>query len=397
LTSIAEFLNLTCAAWAAPICFSISGGYGQTEFAPPSPSPFPTKQLGKPTKLPSNRHWNEDLCSALLIFGQHQVDNFPLYMALTAAPRPLARIAPTPSGYLHLGNALNFALTWLMVRQAGGQLLLRIDDLDQERARPEYVAAIFRDLEWLGIDYDLGPSGPDEFWQSFSQTKRLDLYEAQLATLAGATLPDGSPLVFACTCSRAQVRNSPDGQYAGTCRGKPVGKSTGATWRVSTPLGSMAAFALFAGGHQQVDVHAQVRDFIVRQRGGQPAYQVASLTDDLHFGVNLIVRGEDLLAFTGAQSYLAAQLPNQPFAKIQFYHHPLLAGADGQKLSKSAGAASLQQWWAQSTSAAGFYRSLAKLLGVENAAQVTQIQDILPHFELVNLPKGGGSGFLSLM
>ncbi len=319
-------------------------------------------------------------------------------MPLTAVPRPLARIAPTPSGYLHLGNALNFALTWLMVRQVGGQLLLRIDDLDQERARPEYVEAIFRDLEWLGIDHDLGPSGPDEFWQSFSQTKRLDLYEAQLAALANATLPNGSPLVFACTCSRAQARaNSPDGQYAGTCRGKPVGKLTEATWRICTPLGSVATFARFPGGHQQVDVHAQARDFVVRQRDGQPAYQVASLTDDLYFGVNLIVRGEDLLASTGAQLYLAAQLPNEAFAKTQFYHHPLLAGGDGQKLSKSAGAASLLQWRAQNASPGGFYRSLAKLLGIEPAAQVTQIQDILPHFELVNLPKGGGSGFLSLM
>jgi glutamyl/glutaminyl-tRNA synthetase len=312
----------------------------------------------------------------------------------------LSRLAPTPSGYLHLGNALNFALTWLTVRRAGGRLLLRIDDLDGARARPEYVEAIFRDLAWLGIDYDLGPGGPDDFWQSYSQTKRLDLYEAMLSTLAQTELPAGQPLVFACGCSRAQVSaNSPDGQYPGTCRALRVGPTDAgqAAWRLCTPAGTVATFTSVGGGQQSVDVYAQARDFVVRRRDGLPAYHVASVADDLYFGVNWVVRGQDLLASTGAQLYLASWLPGQAFTQTQFLHHPLLLGADGQKLSKSAGAMSIGQWRGRETSPARFYQKLAGWLGIGAAPDMAQIADLLPHFELVNFINHGGSAFLSEM
>jgi glutamyl-Q tRNA(Asp) synthetase len=320
-------------------------------------------------------------------------------MVPSLPPARLARLAPTPSGYLHLGNALNFALTWLLARHLGAKLLLRIDDLDAERARPEYVEAIFRDLEWLGLDHDLGPTGPDDFWRLWSQTKRLDLYHAALATLAQAQLPGGQPLLFACTCSRAQVRAAaPDGQYPGTCRGQGLGSTPGAAWRLLTSPGTVATFAELPSGHAQVDVWALARDPVVRRRDGVPAYQVASVADDLHFGTDLVVRGLDLLPSTGVQGYLATWLPGgQALAQARYYHHPLVRAADGQKLAKSAGATSLREWRARHPTPARFYQALARLLHVPGAGEVAQIGHILPHFEPVNLPKDGGLAFMPEM
>ena len=96
------------------------------------------------------------------------------------------RFAPTPSGYLHWGNALSFVITWLMARQHAGTVRLRIDDLDQSRVRPDFIEDIFRSLEWLGLDYDRGPSGPDDFARNESQVHRIDLYRELLAELRRA-------------------------------------------------------------------------------------------------------------------------------------------------------------------------------------------------------------------
>ncbi|RFP65784.1 hypothetical protein D0N36_07595 [Hymenobacter lapidiphilus] len=112
----------------------------------------------------------------------------------------VSRLAPTPSGFLHLGNAVNFTLTWLLTRRAGGTLHLRIDDLDRARFRPAYLDNIFRTLAWLGLDYDHGPSGPDEFERHYSQQHRLAEYEAALQA-ARAAHP---ALFYACRCSRTE-------------------------------------------------------------------------------------------------------------------------------------------------------------------------------------------------
>ncbi|QNP52820.1 hypothetical protein H9L05_03570 [Hymenobacter qilianensis] len=107
------------------------------------------------------------------------------------------RLAPTPSGYLHLGNAVNFVLTWLLVRRAGGHLHLRIDDLDRARLRPAYLENIFQTIRWLGLDYDTGPRDAEEFEQAYSQQHHLAEYQAMLDDLRSK-----SGLVYACTCSR---------------------------------------------------------------------------------------------------------------------------------------------------------------------------------------------------
>jgi glutamyl/glutaminyl-tRNA synthetase len=233
----------------------------------------------------------------------------------------LTRIAPTPSGYLHLGNAVNFVLTWLMARRAGGQILLRVDDLDADRKRPEYVADIFETLDWLGLDYDLGPTGPDDFEARWSQRHRLARYGETLTQLVDYEL------VYACGLSRRQLAEYggtyPDGTYpaAGRTQALPL-DAPGVAWRFRTG---------------EIDEAGYVSDFVVRRRDGLPAYQIASLTDDVDFGVTHLMRGQDLLASTRMQRQLAERLGWPSFLGTLVGHHPLLLSADGQKLSKSAG------------------------------------------------------------
>ena len=247
----------------------------------------------------------------------------------------ISRLAPTPSGYLHAGNAVNFLLTHELVRRHHGHLYLRIDDLDRERVRPRYIDNVFATLDWLGIRCDSGPADAADFTAHHSQHLRLDRYHALLARLAATP-----GLVYACTCSRAQVAAAagPTGCYPGTCRDRSLPLSTpDASWRVHVPDGTRVTFSDALLGSVELDLAATVGDFVIRRRDGLPAYHVASLADDVAMGMTLIVRGEDLLPSTAAQLWLAQQAgaPCDAFPRVQFWHHPLLTTPDGHKLSKS--------------------------------------------------------------
>ncbi|RSK40160.1 glutamate--tRNA ligase family protein [Hymenobacter perfusus] len=281
--------------------------------------------------------------------------NFP------AAP-VVSRLAPTPSGFLHLGNAVNFTLTWLLTRQAGGLLHLRIDDLDRARFRPVYLENIFRTLDWLGLDYDHGPSGPDDFERNFSQQHRLPEYEAVLQA-ARAVHPE---LFYACRCSRAELARQvlPDGRYPGTCRqgGLPFAAAD-TVWRAAVPVEASVCFHDLARGDIQIWPAQNPGDFVVRKRDGVAAYQVASVADDVRLGVNLVVRGHDLLDSTAAQLWLAPYLPKQGgFTKTRFLHHGLLRDAAGHKLSKSTQAGTRRGILEEATTPQVVYRAVARLL-----------------------------------
>ncbi len=249
-----------------------------------------------------------------------------------------SRIAPTPSGWLHLGNAFNFLLTEALARRGQGILRLRIDDLDAPRVRPGYIEDVFETLRWLDIVPDEGPADADEQLARFSQQSRLHEYDALLERLAG------TGKVFACVCTRADVaRRSSDGQYDGACRERSIPLQTpGAAWRFRTEDGDVVHWTDGIAGPQSVSLYRHARDFVVRRADGLPAYHVASLSDDAAYGVNLIVRGADLLHSTAAQLRLAQALHLDPFLQCSFYHHPLLLDGAGGKLSKSAGSMSLQ-------------------------------------------------------
>ena len=248
-------------------------------------------------------------------------------MEMLGAAPVVARLAPTPSGYLHIGNAVNFVLTWLLTRRvvpgrAGGVLHLRIDDLDRARLRPAYLDNIFRVIDWLGLDYDHGPSGPDDFMRHHSQLLHLPEYNAVLRRLS-----QRPGLV------RASTRSRTNGAEAAV----PL-ETPGVAWRAHVPAGTKISFADAWQGETRVPLDALMPDFVIRKKDGVAAYQVASVVDDLRLGTNLIVRGLDLQPSTAAQLWLAGQLSETAAfnaARVQFFHHPLLTDAAGQKLSKS--------------------------------------------------------------
>lgn len=225
----------------------------------------------------------------------------------------LFRLAPTPSGFLHIGNAVSFVLTWLAARQLGGQLLLRIDDLDTSRKRPDYVADIFRTLDWLGLDYDLGPTSPDDLEKQWSQWLRLDQYAETLAKLRDANV------LYNCVLSRQQWQETEvGGNWWAVDRSVDLFDKEDVAWRFR------------AAGNGSAD-------FVARRRDGLPAYQIASLTDDHVYGITHIIRGQDLAESTSRQAQLARALGWTDFLATAVWHHPLLLDEWGQKMGKSAG------------------------------------------------------------
>lgn len=268
----------------------------------------------------------------------------------------IARLAPTPSGCLHLGNAVNFVITWLLTRRAGGTLHLRIDDLDRARLRRPYLDNIFRVIDWLGIDYDQGPRGPDDFLRHHSQLLHLPAYNAVLRRLA-----QRPGLV------QASHRSRTGGP------GAPVPLATpGAAWRARVPPGTAGRWPDAGQGPTQVALAQEMPDFIIRKKDGVAAYQVASVVDDLRLGTTLVVRGLDLQASTAAQLWLAAQLSETAAfnaGRIQFYHHDLLTDAAGQKLSKSQPGALATGVLGQERSAV--LAAVARLLGLPADASET--------------------------
>jgi len=246
------------------------------------------------------------------------------------------RIAPTPSGYLHIGNALSFLLTADVAKKAGAKLLLRIDDLDRARIRKEYVTDIFDTLRFLQIEWDEGPQNVAEYESDWSQVHRMHLYEAALQQLKSAGR------VYACTCSRAQLQQA--AIYTCPCREKRLPLDTpGASWRLITNAEQPLTVRTLAGKVITTHLPAAMQSFVVRKKDSYPAYQLSSLIDDEYFGIDAIVRGQDLWNSTLAQQYLAQVLGKTFFQRVVFYHHPLVMDAGGQmKLSKSAGATSIR-------------------------------------------------------
>ncbi|MBT5094188.1 MAG: tRNA glutamyl-Q synthetase [Halobacteriovoraceae bacterium] len=214
-----------------------------------------------------------------------------------------------------MGNLLNFYLTWKLIRKSGGQLILRIDDMDASRMRPEYVAEIFRSLEFLDIDWDHGPTGVDDFFKNHSQGSKTEYYREQLENLKNS---------YACSCSRSQIKKeSVDGKYPGTCRELNL-----------TLQKDFSALRIRAD-------HLSLGDFVIWRKDDLPSYQLVSLLEDSQQKVNFILRGEDLLASSEAQVYLAKEMEIVNFQKTQIVHHSLLRNSVGEKLSKSNSSAGL--------------------------------------------------------
>lgn len=275
------------------------------------------------------------------------------------------RFAPTPSGLLHLGNIYSFAVTAALARKTGAKIFLRIDDIDRDRTNKAFVQDILDTLDFLGITYHEGPRTLQEYEHEYAQVHRTALYNNALNQLADRGL------LFACDCSRTKIKHiNADSIYQGICRYRalPLSRSD-VNWRIITPEAADFRIATFVQGSVNAPFPELMKDFIVKRKDGNAAYQLTSVIDDLHFGVDLVVRGADLWHSTVAQHYLAASLSQPSFAKVVFHHHALLAGPDGSKLSKSAAADSVQYYRLQNKKPAYIFSLLSRLLHLNNDAQ----------------------------
>jgi glutamyl/glutaminyl-tRNA synthetase len=238
----------------------------------------------------------------------------------------ITRIAPTPSGYLHVGNAANFLLVSWLASQGGGDIVLRIDDMDAPRYRPQYVADILDLLPWLGIAWQRGPRTVDEFESRYSMRHRTGHYWSELESARRRGLE-----AYACSCSRARLADVPTGGCPGGCRTAALPLEPGRTaLRVHVPVGTSVSV-----DGAPIDLAATVGDFVVWRRDGLPAYHLASVIEDRDLGITDIVRGVDLRESTAAQLFLAPFLDAGGLASARILHHGLLTDADGRKLSKS--------------------------------------------------------------
>jgi glutamyl-tRNA synthetase/glutamyl-Q tRNA(Asp) synthetase len=250
-------------------------------------------------------------------------------------PSPITRFAPSPTGFLHLGHVANAIYVWGVARALGGRVLLRVEDHDRGRSRPEYEAAALEDLEWLGLAPDLGT--PAELRLGASPHRQSDCgraYDTALEELAR------SARVYACDCTRKDIAAeagdpfNQETRYPGRCRDRGLPRTDGRGIRVVMEPGA-ETFADALLGVVTQDPSEQCGDLLLRDRTGNWTYQFAVVVDDRRHDVDLVVRGEDLLASTGRQIRLSRMLGRE--RPPVFLHHPLIRKGDGIKLSKSSG------------------------------------------------------------
>lgn len=229
------------------------------------------------------------------------------------------RFAPTPSGYLHLGNLVNARIVADLAQRHGGELALRIDQDDRDRCRPEYAAHVFTSLRALGITWSSGPASADEV-AAVDMDARTERLRAELERLP-------FDHIFACTCTRSTLIERPC-----TCRERALAWVPGeTTLRLHLPDD-----VTFVRDGQRQRLHDELGDPVLWRRDDLPAYHWATVIDDRDLGTTHVVRGVDLLASSALHRYLAALIDAPSLAQARFLHHGLVTDAHGGKLSKSA-------------------------------------------------------------
>ncbi len=262
-----------------------------------------------------------------------------------ANPQYRGRLAPSPTGLLHLGHARTFWTARERARAHDGVLILRNEDLDPARSRPEFTAAMLEDLRWFGFAWQEGPDCGGPF-APYSQSERRSLYLAALEKLRA------TGLLYPCACSRKDIQSAAraphdaddaEPLYPGTCR--PVGDSalriphSAFNWRFRVPDGETISFTDAHLGPQQFIADRHFGDFVVWRHDDVPAYQLAVVVDDAAMRITEVVRGADLLVSTVRQLLLYRALGLAPPA---FYHCPLMTDDSGARLAKRHDALSLR-------------------------------------------------------
>lgn len=270
------------------------------------------------------------------------------------------RFAPTPSGYLHLGNIYSFAVTSAFAQKANANIFLRIDDADMARTDLRYVQDIFDTLDFLEIPWQEGPRNIKEYQQEYSQVHRMGMYQRALNVLRD------NDLLFACKCSRTDVlRLNKESIYSGTCLKQNICLDVaGVSWRMKTDPECNISIKT-TNGVIETKLPDTMKNFIVRKKDGFPAYQLTSIVDDCYYGVDFIIRGADLWPSSVAQVWLSKHCGMDQFSDVLFYHHPLFVDETGNKLSKSEGATSVYYLRQRNKSPQDIYRLIALHIGVD--------------------------------
>jgi glutamyl-tRNA synthetase len=297
----------------------------------------------------------------------------------------LTRLAPSPTGALHLGNARTFLATWLLARRHGWRVTLRVEDLDGPRVRAGAAEAVVDDLRWLGLDWDDGP---------LLQSARAAAHRAAVDRL----LRQGD--AYPCVCTRKEVDSAAsaphdeDGAavYPGTCRGRFASVDAAARHagrppaiRFRVPPGPVNWNDGFAGPQRYADVASQLGDFVIAKADGTAAYQLAVVVDDAAAGVTEVVRGDDLLDSTPRQVLLYRAL-DLTSAIPNYTHLPLVVGPDGRRLAKRHGDSRLRAYRARGVPAGRVRQLLAGWLGITAAPDVTAV-DLLASFDPHRVPR----------
>ena len=303
------------------------------------------------------------------------------------------RLAPSPTGALHLGNARSFLIAWLSVRTRGGTVVMRMEDLDHPKVKPGTAEQALDDLRWLGLDWDEGPDcgGPHA---PYVQSERIEQYREALYQLADAGM------VYPCTCSRSDVESAQsaphegeDGlRYPGACRDRfrsfeeasaelPDDRIPAWRYRVAD---EHVRFIDGFHGPQEQDVHTAVGDFVIARHEDGAGYMLAVVVDDAAMGITEVLRGDDLLLTTHRQILLYHALG---LDIPEFIHVPLVVSPDGRRLAKRHGDTRICALREQGVPPETIVGLLAHWCGWGEWGEMLSVQDLLLRFDIKKVPK----------
>jgi len=300
-------------------------------------------------------------------------------------PLQRTRLAPSPTGALHLGNARTFLINWALAKQRGWRILLRIEDLDTPRVKPGVTDALQRTLESLGLLWDEGP---------IVQSMDLKPYREAMRTLAtrGLVYPSvesrgeiGEAAARAVSAPQEGAGESifPASRRPATLPTDFAPSGTEANWRFATPDGIVNFKDGFAGSQRHTPAQT-IGDFVVWTKRDQPSYQLAVVVDDARQGVTQIVRGNDLLDSAARQLQLMVPLGVAPIPG--YFHLPLVRGEDGKRLAKRHGDTRVDSYFAAGVSPKRIIALLARWSGIPDAAEEMTAEEFARAFDLSRLP-----------
>ena len=305
----------------------------------------------------------------------------------------VGRLAPSPTGALHIGNVRTFMVAWLRARSQGGKVVFRMEDLDHPRDKPGAAAAAVEDLRWLGFDWD----------EEFVQSERRDVYRGALSFLRERGL------AYPCICSRRDVESAQSAPhsgeqlyYPGTCRGRFATWSDAQSWlspprtpcwRFKAPGNAAIAFDDAFAGHFEQDVSAVLGDFPLARDEDGAGYTLACAVDDLLMGITEVVRGDDLLPATPAQVLVSRALEpwlaqrGMPAMRPAYCHVPLVVGSDGRRLAKRHGDTRISTLRAAGAAPEGVLGFLAASCGWVAHGEQTTLAELIARFSLAAIPR----------